>query len=636
MMTAVFDASPVRRPSRPVAGAGLLLCGAILLPEAAALAGGDVYAMTNLGAPPNAYITTAVRMNNLGEVAGYSIYISQGEPSIKPWVWTPADGFTILPPPPDMFLGRARAMDISDSGIIAGDGGFDAGIAWRYEDGVYETFGAVGGMPIAYLGAVNEAGDVVGTAKDAQFGTEDEVFLDVNGVGTLHLTPGDLGGRGVDINNAGQICGYSQGFEAFLWDEVNGFQFLGTAGLARSFANDMNDLGQVVGYAQSASGNTHNAWIYTPGSGQQVLPTRGAAAINNDGHVVGTITCCGPDEPWLWRPGAGTQMIFDLFNYAAAGLSGPKARDINDAGQILLNAYDGNAGGYRPIVLTPIPTGLGACCLDDDSCLAGVSPGDCAAQNGTYLGDNSPCSACTPVGACCLTDGNCVAFLSVDECNAYAGTWQGPDSSCALASCPAGVPNDDCADAAPIQLGDTPFSTLGASTDGPDLPDSCMEPAGLFFGMDVWFVYEPDGPGTLTVSTCNQVNWDTRLAAYTGACGSLNLVGCNLDGPGCIPYGSLMEFPVSCGEPVLIRLGSFSVYTGTGTLSLSLVGDTCATGCPGDTNGDLVVDIVDFLGVLGTWGTTGQGEGLDTDLDDDGIVGILDFLIVLGSWGLCP
>ncbi len=58
--------------------------------------------------------------------------------------------------------------------------------------------------------------------------------------------------------------------------------------------------------------------------------------------------------------------------------------------------------------------------------------------------------------------------------------------------------------------------------------------------------------------------------------------------------------------------------------------------CPGDTNADLQVNIADFLAVLGAWGTDGQGEGLDADLDDDGIVGIADFLMVLGDWGPCP
>ena len=133
----------------------------------------------------------------------------------------------------------------------------------------------------------------------------------------------DAAPPGLDVPRGGPLHAHEPGggFEAFIWDDVNGMQFLGTAGLAYSFGYDMNDLGQVAGRAQSASGNTINSWIYTPGSGQQVLPNRGAAAINNAGHVVGTITCCGPDTPWLWTPSDGPQMIFDLFDYAAVGLS---------------------------------------------------------------------------------------------------------------------------------------------------------------------------------------------------------------------------------------------------------------------------------------------------------------------------
>jgi hypothetical protein len=60
-------------------------------------------------------------MNNLGHVAGWSQYFGQGEPSLRGWVWTPQDGFTVLASPPDMFMGRFRAMDISDTGIVDGD-----------------------------------------------------------------------------------------------------------------------------------------------------------------------------------------------------------------------------------------------------------------------------------------------------------------------------------------------------------------------------------------------------------------------------------------------------------------------------------------------------------------------------------
>ena len=96
-----------------------------------------------------------------------------------------------------------------------------------------------------------------------------------------------------------------------------------------------------------------------------------------------------------------------------------------------------------------------------------------------------------------------------------------------------------------------------------------------------------------------------------------------------------MDFAVTCGEPVLIRIGSYSVYSGTGTMSLSFVGEPCPD-CPPDTNGDLMVDIVDFLAVLSTWSTTGQEPGQDTDVNDDGIVDLLDLLAVLAAWGPCP
>ncbi len=57
--------------------------------------------------------------------------------------------------------------------------------------------------------------------------------------------------------------------------------------------------------------------------------------------------------------------------------------------------------------------------------------------------------------------------------------------------------------------------------------------------------------------------------------------------------------------------------------------------CPGDADGNGVVDTVDFLGLLAAWGTS------DPDFDiapagGDGNVDILDFLELLGHWGNCP
>ena len=333
-----------------------------LIPGTASLAGADEYTMTNLGIPPGADSVVGMRMNNAGHVAGHSLYYGQLD-SIKGWIWTPDQGFTMLPTPPGMPWDRFAAKDISDSDIVAGDGGGDSGPAWRYENGQYTIIELIGGTGRAKLGGVNEAGDIAGAGSDGSITTPDRAFLDINSGPLMNLTPGDSGGRATDLNNVGQVCGYTQGpmqgFGAFRWDEENGIQLLGSLGLAYSFANGMNDAGQVVGRAQSASGNTSRAWIYTDGIGQQQIPAPSgelveAASISNQGHVVGTTHRSGPDIGWLWTPEEGIRTLHELFDFVSLNISTVTPRDINDAGQILVLGYDGNVGEWRTILLTPV------------------------------------------------------------------------------------------------------------------------------------------------------------------------------------------------------------------------------------------------------------------------------------------
>ncbi len=55
-------------------------------------------------------------------------------------------------------------------------------------------------------------------------------------------------------------------------------------------------------------------------------------------------------------------------------------------------------------------------------------------------------------------------------------------------------------------------------------------------------------------------------------------------------------------------------------------------GCPGDFNGDNVIDVSDLLILLGDWGSC---DGCLTDLNNDGVVDVSDLLILLGAWGAC-
>jgi len=63
------------------------------------------------------------------------------------------------------------------------------------------------------------------------------------------------------------------------------------------------------------------------------------------------------------------------------------------------------------------------------------------------------------------------------------------------------------------------------------------------------------------------------------------------------------------------------------------VPDECTEECPEDVDGDGVVDVLDLLAVLSSWGDTGGG--LPADVNGDGVVDVLDLLAVLGAWGPC-
>lgn len=60
------------------------------------------------------------------------------------------------------------------------------------------------------------------------------------------------------------------------------------------------------------------------------------------------------------------------------------------------------------------------------------------------------------------------------------------------------------------------------------------------------------------------------------------------------------------------------------------VPDECQ--CQGDTNGDLLVNVIDLLGVLEQWGCSID---CTTDLNGDSNVDVSDLLAVIGGWGSC-
>lgn len=177
--------------------------------------------------------------------------------------------------------------------------------------------------------------------------------------------------------------------------------------------------------------------------------------------------------------------------------------------------------------------------------------------------------------ACCTTicgdDDYCCTVQWDDQCAALAAT-----------RCAGAASNDECAASVQLENGATPFSTFGATQDGPELPADCAESFGTGFGADVWFDYVANDCGQVTVSTCNQADYDTRLAVYEG-CGcavdNARLVGCNDDGAGCTDFTSSVTFEAERGTCYKVRVGGYEGATGSGTLRVT-GGEGGCMSCP--------------------------------------------------------
>lgn len=136
--------------------------------------------------------------------------------------------------------------------------------------------------------------------------------------------------------------------------------------------------------------------------------------------------------------------------------------------------------------------------------------------------------------------------------------------------------NTFCANSIALDLGTgQEFTSVNALTDGPDHDGSpCFAFGSITAVSDIWYTYTPDFTGFVEWSTCNLVDFDTRLAVYSpgSSCPPLaeDLHSCNDDGGGCDAYSSKLIFGVVAGETYLMRLGGYD-GAGSGTFDLTMV-----------------------------------------------------------------
>jgi probable HAF family extracellular repeat protein len=198
--------------------------------------------------------------------------------------------------------------------------------------------GTLPGGTNSYALSINNLGQVVGHSNTGQnLGTEIAFFWDGS---MLSLGPvlGIYGSWATDINNSSQVVGLAPQSPlpaAFIWDNVAGYQYLGTLpGGTDSAAEGINNLGQVVGYSNSAETEAR-AFVWDKTGGMQSLGTlystdtqSFAVDINNLGAVVGF---SGTE---FWRSFIWTSNIGMLDLGIPRDYTSIRAEAINDEGMV--------------------------------------------------------------------------------------------------------------------------------------------------------------------------------------------------------------------------------------------------------------------------------------------------------------
>ncbi len=300
------------------------------------------YSVTDLGTLGGSQ-SPAKDVNNSGQVTGFSLLA--GNTELHAYLYDAAHGMVDISTP-----NAGIGYKINDSGQVLGSLGSGSRLFF-YSGGIAHDIGTLGGS-WAYSGGLNNAGTITGWSARSN-GTWGP-FIYSNGVMTdLGPVLGDAY-KPSAINDAEQIVGdynLPATYHAFLFDGNNTID-LGTLGGARSDAMDINDLGEIVGWADTETGEIHafkdsngtmtDLGVIGGGSGDSY-----AFGINAGGEIVGQSN----GKAFLYD---GTAMI-DLNEVIdnALGYRLDSASSINDYGQIVGSMVVGSE--VHGFLLTPIP-----------------------------------------------------------------------------------------------------------------------------------------------------------------------------------------------------------------------------------------------------------------------------------------
>jgi len=288
------------------------------------------------------YKSIAYGINNNGQVVG-ACDMAYG--AARAFLWMPSTGMqdlnTLISAPSWLY----SAKDINDDGQIVGDLAIGASsdphaFFWSPSTGI-QDLGTLGGRRSQAI-AVNNASQVVGFSETetgysppihAFFWSQSTGMLDIGTLGGMHSSAYDIYDAGQVVGTAGTIFAS----HAFIWSPSAGMLDLGSlyGPGSVSRAEGINNIGQVVGYSYTSSGD-FSVFLWSPSTGMQDLGNLDGFQciphdINDAGEIVGYAYVEGSSNayPFLWSPSTG------LLNLGSLGGNWGWAYAINNAGQVV-------------------------------------------------------------------------------------------------------------------------------------------------------------------------------------------------------------------------------------------------------------------------------------------------------------
>lgn len=311
----------------------------------------STYQVTDLGTLGGSY-TNPLRINDSSAIVGYAIN-SIGQDRAILWqnkVMTD--------------LGASYAFGINNHGQVVGTGlPSNVGLhAFVWQNGTMQDLGTFGGSNGQAYG-INDFGTIAGYMSTNENGGTQYPLIWKNGNMTDLGLPG---GAAYAINNLDQVVGRTPGGQAFLWAN-HSLKDIGTLGGLTSQAQDINDSGQVVGYSDTVNtglvrDRRPHAFLYY----SDVLHDLGtlggmesyAKGINDKGDVVGwSYYLPGYNyaaHAFIYSDGS----MYDLNSLINAGTGWELqvANDINNEGQIVgYGLLHGRNHGYLLTPIQPVP-----------------------------------------------------------------------------------------------------------------------------------------------------------------------------------------------------------------------------------------------------------------------------------------